>query len=119
MNLSSLTITPELLRIIAEIDEFKGGWRTLNHQSPERLKALKRFVFIESIRSSTRIGCAKLTDKEIENLLSNLGNTSFESRDEQEVAGYAEIMVTAFDSFNDIPITENYIKQPHSNLGIY
>ena len=73
MNLNSLTITPELLRIIAEIDEFKGSWRALNYQNPERLKALRRVASIESIGSSTRIEGAKLTDEEIEDLFIESG----------------------------------------------
>lgn len=116
MDLSSLNITPELLRLIAEIDEFKGGWRAQNDQSPDRLQALRRVATIESIGSSTRIEGAKLSNTEIEGLLSKVGKTSFRTRDEQEVAGYAEVMEMVFESYTDIPITENYIKQFHATL---
>ena len=92
MDLTSLSITPELLRLITEIDEFKGSWRARNAQSPERLQALRHVATIESIGSSTRIEGAKLSDTEIEALLSNVDKTSFLTRDEQEVAGYAEVM---------------------------
>nr|WP_199197458.1 Fic family protein [Chroococcidiopsis sp. CCALA 051] len=40
----------------------------------------------------------------------------FVSRDEQEVAGYAEVMDAVFDSYTAIPLTENYIKQLHAML---
>lgn len=116
MDLRSLTITPELLRLISEIDEFKGSWRVQNAQSPERLQALRHVATIESIGSSTRIEGSKLSDGEIEELLSQVGKTSFLTRDEQEVAGYAEVMETIFENFADIPITENYIKQLHATL---
>jgi len=116
MDLTSLIITPELLRLISEIDEFKGSWRAHNTQSPERLKILRHVATIESIGSSTRIEGSKLTDNEIENLLSKVSQTSFLTRDEQEVAGYAEVMETIFENFSDIPITENYIKQLHATL---
>ena len=59
MNITSLSITPELLRLITEIDEFKGSWQASNNQNPERLKALKYIVTIESIGSSTRIDHTK------------------------------------------------------------
>ncbi len=49
-------------------------------------------------------------------MLSRVDNTSFLTRDEQEVAGYAEVMETIFDHFSEIPATENYIKQLHSSL---
>ncbi len=116
MDLTSLSISPELLRLISEIDEFKGSWRAQNTQSPERLQALRHVATIESIGSSTRIEGSKLSNSEIEGLLSNVGKTSFLTRDEQEVAGYAEVMETIFENYVDIPVTENYIKQLHATL---
>lgn len=116
MNISSLQITPELLRLIAEIDEFKGSWRAANNQSPERLQQLRRVATIESIGSSTRIEGAKLSNAEIEQLLSHVKEQSFLTRDEQEVAGYAELMEIIFESYPDIPFTENYVKQLHASL---
>ena len=74
---------------------------------------------IESIGSSTRIEGSRLSDKEIERLLSNLDIKSFETRDEQEVAGYAETMETVFAHAHDIPLTENYIKQLHRDLLVH
>jgi hypothetical protein len=85
----TIRITPEILGLIAEIDEFKGAWRALGTIAPERLSALRRVATIESIGSSTRIEGSRLTDREIERLLSNLEIKSFASRDEQEVAGCA------------------------------
>ncbi|CAN8139481.1 Fic family protein [uncultured Thiomicrorhabdus sp.] len=116
MNLSSLTITPELLRLLTELDEFKGNWKASHDQSPERLQMLRHVATIESIGSSTRIEGSKLSNSEIEELLSNVGKASFLTRDEQEVAGYAEVMEMIFENYADIPLTENYIKQLHSAL---
>ncbi len=116
MDLSSLIITPELLRYISEIDEFKGSWSVQTGLNPDRLQALRHVATIESIGSSTRIEGSKLSNADIEDLLSQVGKTSFQTRDEQEVAGYAEAMETVFENFSDIPVTENYIKQLHSML---
>lgn len=111
-----LTITTETLALIAELDEFKGAWRAFGTLAPERLQALRRVATIESIGSSTRIEGSKLTDREVERLLTNLQIQSFASRDEQEVAGYAKVMNTVFESYADIPVTENHIKQLHRDL---
>ena len=116
MNLKSLVITPELLRLITEIDEFKGSWQASNNQNPQRLKSLKHVATIESIGSSTRIEGSQLDNAQIEQLLGNVGKASFLTRDEQEVAGYAEAMEMVFDNHQDIPLTENYIKQLHTTL---
>jgi Fic family protein len=116
MKTDSIHITPELLALLSEIDEFKGAWRALGTLAPERLKALRQVATIESIGSSTRIEGSKLTDREVERLLANLEIKRFGSRDEQEVAGYAEVMETVFQSWADISITENHIKQLHRDL---
>ena len=55
MDIRSLEITAEFLKLIAEIDEFKGSWKTLQSLSPERLQSLQHVATIESIGSSTRI----------------------------------------------------------------
>lgn len=115
----SIQITPELLGLVSEIDEFKGAWRLLGTLAPERLNALRRIATIESIGSSTRIEGSKLTDREVEHLLAKLEIKKFDSRDEQEVAGYAEVMETVFHAFADIPITENHLKQIHRDLLRY
>jgi Fic family protein len=114
-----IQITPELLTLIAEIDEFKGAWRALGTLAPERLSALRRVATIESIGSSTRIEGSKLSDRDVERLLANLEIKSFATRDEQEVAGYAEVMETIFHAWQEIPITENHIKQLHRDLLQY
>ncbi len=52
---SQVTITPEILKLIAQIDEFKGRWEALGAISRDRLTQLKKTATIESIASSTRI----------------------------------------------------------------
>ena len=116
LRTDSLKITPEVLSLIARIDEFKGVWRTLGTLAPDRLSALRRVATIESIGSSTRIEGSKLSDREVEKLLSNLEIKSFETRDEQEVAGYAELMDLVFSAWQDIPFNENHNKQLHQAL---
>ncbi|TCV02600.1 Fic family protein [Paracandidimonas soli] len=115
----SLQITTDILSLIAGIDEFKGAWRALGTLAPDRLSALRRVATIESIGSSTRIEGSKLSDREVEHLLSNLQIKSFETRDEQEVAGYAQVMELVFMSWQDISLTENHIRQLHRDLLTY
>ncbi len=98
LNTDGIVITQEMLALISEIDEFKGAWRLLGTLAPERLQALRRVATIESIGSSTRIEGSKLTDREVDQLLGVLQTRSFASRDEQEVAGYAEVMDTVLQS---------------------
>ena len=115
----TLEITQEILSLVSEIDEFKGAWRALGTLAPERLSALRRVATIESVGSSTRIEGSKLSDREVEKLLTNLQLKSFETRDEQEVAGYAEVMELVFRSWDDITFTENHLRQLHRDLMKY
>ena len=117
--LKHLNITQDLLRLVSELDEFKGRWQALGGLAPDRLSALRRVATIESVGSSTRIEGSKLTDEEIDRLLSGLDVRSFRSRDEQEVAGYAEVMELVFESWRDAVLTENHLKQFHGVLLKY
>ena len=119
LNLKTLVIEPEMLDVISELDEFKGAWRALSTLAPERLSALRRVAVIESIGSSTRIEGSKLSDRDVERILANIEVKSFDSRDEQEVAGYAAVMETIFASWSVMPLTENHIKQLHRDLLRY
>jgi len=112
----ALEITPEILRLIAGIDEFKGAWAAIGRISPERLTSLRRVATIESIGSSTRIEGANLSDREVERLLARLEVKEFSSRDEEEVAGYADVIETVFAHCQRIPLTENHVKQLHRDL---
>ncbi|MDX1440739.1 MAG: Fic family protein, partial [Rubricoccaceae bacterium] len=119
LRTDTLAITPTILNLIAEIDEFKGAWTAIGRISPERLTALRRVATIESIGSSTRIEGAKLSDREIERLLTGLEVKEFASRDEEEVAGYADAMETVFAHYDQIALTENHIQQLHRDLLKY
>jgi Fic family protein len=113
---SSLQVTPELLALVAEVDESKGAWQSLGTLAPDRLSALRRVATIESIGSSTRIEGSRLSDRDVERLLAKLEIQAFASRDEQEVAGYAAVMETIFAAWGEISITENHILQLHRDL---
>jgi len=111
-----VTITNDILNIISEIDEFKGRWQAINTLSLDRLSLLKKSATIESIASSTRIEGVKLTDEQVETLLSKVKRKSFKSRDEEEVVDYSDAMYLILDSFEDLKISENHIKQLHAIL---
>ena len=106
-----IKINNQMLSIISEIDEFKGSWKLLGKMAPEKLRALKKVATIESVGSSNRIEGNKLTDKQVEELLSRIKKQSFANRDEEEVAGYAKLADTIFEDWEVIPLSENYIKQ--------
>ncbi len=113
MTKYKVTITNEILNLISELDEFKGKWQAINTLSSDRLRMLKKSATIESAASSTRIEGVKLTDAQVETLLSKLNKKSFKSRDEEEVVGYSDAMDLILESFEDLKLTGNHLKQLH------
>lgn len=114
-----IPLSSEMLRLISEIDEFKGRFSVLDNIPREQLDRLRKIATIESVGSSTRIEGVKLSDMEVENLLGRLELHSFATRDEEEVAGYAETMNLIYDAWQDLRLTENHIRQLHSKLLQY
>ena len=108
--------TNELLRLVAEIDEFKGAWQAISRIAPDRLSRLRRVATIESIGSSTRIEGAALSNSEVEQLLANVDVRSFATRDAQEVAGYADAMEMVYANWQAIDLTESHLRQLHLEL---
>jgi Fic family protein len=80
------------------------------------MQKLRKISTIGSIGSSNRIEGNTLSNEEVEELLSVIEKKSFRSRDEAEVAGYAELMDIIFENYSSIPLSENYIKQMHKIL---
>lgn len=119
-NNRDIVITAEMLNGISEIDKFNSLWVGGGERpSPDELKIMKRVATIESVGSSNRIEGNKMTDEQIEELFSHIDKKSFKTRDEQEVAGYSDLIATIFDNYKDIPLSENYIKQLHKTLLSY
>ena len=116
LRLDDILITPEMLLLIAEIDEFKGAWRALGALSPERLDALRRVATIESIAASSRIEGGNLSDRDAELLLASLEASSLDTHEGQELVGYAEVMGTVFHDWHQLPITERTIRRLHCDI---
>jgi hypothetical protein len=75
--------TQESLNLLARTEEFKGAWRAFGTHASNRLPALRRLTGIESIGSWSRIEGNKLSDREVERLLSSLQILSLAARDER------------------------------------
>ncbi|MBD3339648.1 MAG: Fic family protein, partial [Candidatus Lokiarchaeota archaeon] len=97
-----------ILKLISEIDLFKGKWEILESQKIDILKELKNIATIQSIGSSTRIEGATLSDDEVKQLISDLKVNKLENRDEQEVVGYFDVLELILENSEDIDLSENY-----------
>lgn len=111
-----IKLTQDILAKIGKIDEFKGLWQGSIGLSPQILGRLKQWVIITSTGASTRIEGAKMTDEEIARFLRGLKAKAPKNRDEQEVAGYADLIGRIFDNWRTLKLSENWILQFHSIL---
>lgn len=111
-----IKLSQEILAKIAKIEEFKGLWQGSLRLSPQILGRLKASVIITSSGASTRIEGAKLGDEEVARLLRGLKSHPPKNRDEQEVAGYADLLGRVFDHYKTLKLTENNILYFHSIL---
>lgn len=111
-----IKLTQEILAKIGQIDRFKGLWQGSLRLSPQILGRLKLWVIITSTGASTRIEGAKMSDEEIARFLRGLKAKAPKNRDEQEVAGYADLIGRIFDNYKTLKLSENWILQFHDIL---
>ena len=109
----------ETILLVSQIDELKGRWSAGNNLSPQFLSNLKRTNLITSTGASTRIEGAQMDDEQIERYLDSLKIQKFSERDSQEVRGYYETLEIIFDNYQEINLSENAVKQLHTQLLQY
>ena len=114
-----LKIDWKLIDLISQIDRFDSQWIAIERKEGQSLKQLKTIATVRSIGASTRIEGSRMSDEEINVLLQEIDITKLEDRDSQEAVGYFETLDTISESFDDIPISENSIKNLHNILMRY
>lgn len=109
-------VTEAIYAIIAEIDTVRNSWRLTDKLLPQTIQRLTHSVIVTSTGASNRIEGNRLTDAEVEALYKNLRIRKFKTRDEQEVAGYLEMLQLVFDNYQGIPVKESSILQLHRDM---
>lgn len=109
----------KILKLIAEIDSLNSRWQTQAHLSPQMIDRLIQSVLITSTGSSTRIEGSRMDDKQVKDLYKKLNIKKFKTRDEQEVAGYLEVLKIVFENWESMDFGESLIKQLHTLLLKY
>ncbi len=111
-----LNIDWKLIRLISQIDRFDASWTSIEKKEGQSLKQLKTIATVRSVGASTRIEGSKMSNEEVEVLLKEIDITKIADRDSQEVVGYFETLDLISESFEDIPISENSLKNLHNIL---
>jgi Fic family protein len=114
-----LDISMKMVNDISKIDRFDAEWTGIERREGASLKQLKSIATVRSVGASTRIEGSKMTDKEVEVLISKLQIAKLEERDQQEVAGYYKALDIIAENYRDIQIREGEIKNLHKILMQY
>lgn len=104
----------EMLGLIAAIYKEAGKQEMYLKQRPEELEKLVEIAKIQSTEASNAIEGIVTTNLRIRQLVKE--KTTPKNRNEQEIAGYRDVLSIIHESFDAIPITQNYILQLHKIL---
>ena len=104
----------EVLSLIAAIYKYAGKQELYLKQRPDELEKLVEIAKIHSTESSNAIEGIVTTNTRIKQLVEE--STTPKNRDEEEIAGYRDVLNIIHESFDAIPITKNYILQLHKIL---
>src|ERR1700748_1595030 len=115
----NLDLNWELITLLSEIDRFDAAWTAIERREGQSLKELKSIATVRSVGASTRIEGSKLSDEEVDVLLKNMDITKLVERDQQEVVGYFEVLDLIDENYEDIPVSENSLKNLHNQLLKY
>lgn len=104
----------EILGLVAAIYKEAGKQELYLKQRPEQLEKLVEIAKIQSTEASNEIEGIVTTNTRIRQLVEE--KTTPKNRSEQEIAGYRDVLSIIHESFDAIPITQNYILQLHKIL---
>ena len=104
----------EILGLVAAIYKHAGKQELYLKQKPHELEKLVEIAKIQSAEASNAIEGIVTTDTRIKQLVEE--KTAPRNRNEQEIAGYRDVLNIVRESFDAIPITKNYILQLHKIL---
>lgn len=110
-------ITPEIVFLLTQIHEFKGEQNLFIEQKADILMTLLEIAKIQSTEASNRIEGIYTSDERVK--LIAMDKTTPRSRDEQEIAGYRDVLAIIHESHDYIPVKPGMILQLHRDLYKY
>lgn len=107
-------LTPEIVTMLSQIHEFKGEQNLFIEARSDTLTQLVEIAKIQSTEASNKIEGIFTSDERLKKLVTN--KTTPRSRNEQEIAGYRDVLSTIHDSYEFIPVRPSSILQLHRDL---
>lgn len=107
-------LTPEIVSMLSQIHEFKGEQNLFIEAKSDTLTQLVEIAKIQSTEASNKIEGIFTSDDRLKRLVSN--KTTPKSRNEQEIAGYRDVLSTIHENYDFIPVKPSIILQLHRDL---
>lgn len=107
-------LTPEIVNMLSQIHEFKGEQNLFIEAQSDTLTQLVEIAKIQSTEASNKIEGIFTSDERLKKIVTN--KTTPRSRNEQEIAGYRDVLSTIHDSYEFIPVRPSIVLQLHRDL---
>lgn len=107
-------LTPEIISLLTSIHEYKGEQRLIAERYADVLTDLVDIARIQSTESSNKIEGIYTSDERLKKIV--LGKTMPRNRNEQEIAGYRDVLNTIHENYDFIPIRSILLLQLHRDL---
>lgn len=107
-------LTPEIVTMLSQIHEYKGEQNLFIEAQADTLTQLVEIAKIQSTEASNKIEGIYTSDERLKKLVAN--KTTPKTRNEQEIAGYRDVLSTIHESYEFIPVRPSIILQLHRDL---
>lgn len=116
-QLNSELMVPEIMNLVSKIHEYKGKQELFIIAKPDILQAMVEVAKVQSTGASNRIEGIFTSDFRLQELVSKKAKPL--NRDEEEIAGYREVLNTIHENYNYIILKPSMILQLHKDLYSY
>lgn len=107
-------LTPDIVALLTQIHEFKGEQNLFIEANSDTLTQLVEIAKIQSTEASNKIEGIYTSDERLKKIV--LDKTTPRTRNEQEIAGYRDVLATIHESYEYIPLRPPMILQLHRDL---
>ena len=107
-------LTPDIVALLTQIHEFKGEQNLFIEAHSDTLTQLVEIAKIQSAEASNKIEGIYTSDERLKKIV--LDKTTPRTRNEQEIAGYRDVLATIHESYEYIPLRPSMILQLHRDL---
>ena len=107
-------LTPDIVALLTQIHEFKGEQNLFIEAHSDTLTQLVEIAKIQSTEASNKIEGIYTSDERLKKIV--LDKTTPRTKNEQEIAGYRDVLATIHESYEYIPLRPSMILQLHRDL---